>query len=260
LENDRQKKWLSSEVVFEDYFSRQGQAYVDARPPYPVELFEFLSSLCAKREVAWDCATGNGQVAVGLAHHFDKVIATDISQSRIAYAIPGKNIEYRIEPAENSSIPSRTVDLITVGQAAHWLNLHGFYLEARRVAREGALIALFGFRELKVTPLIDRLTNRYLHEVVDGYWTAGKELYDSRYAFLYFPFDELKAPYFKIKVSWTLDQLLRLLDSYSGPQRYLEVHGKPPSLELLEEFKKAWGGEGLTREVIIPLLLRVGRI
>lgn len=248
------------EIVFEDYFSRQGKAYVDARPSYLVELFEFFSSLCAKREVAWDCATGNGQVAAGLAQHFEKVIATDISQSRIAYATPGKNIEYRVEPAENSSIPSGTVGLITAGQAAHWLNLHRFYLEARRVACEGALIALFGFREVKVTPLVDTLTNRYLHEVVDGYWTAGKELYDSRYVSLYFPFEELQAPDFKIKVDWTLDQLLRLLDSYSGPQRYLEVHGKPPSLELLEEFKKAWGSEGLTREIIIPLLLRVGHI
>jgi hypothetical protein len=126
---------------------------------------------------------------------------------------PGKNIKYRVEPAEDSSIPSRTVDLITVGQAAHWLNLHRFYLESRRVAREGALIALFGFRELKVTPLIDRLTNRYIHEIVGGYWPAGKELYDSRYASLYFPFEELQAPDFKIKVDWTLDQLLRLLDS-----------------------------------------------
>ncbi len=246
--------------MFEEYFSRQSRSYLDARPLYPAALFDFLSSLCAKREIAWDCATGNGQAAVGLAECFEKVIATDTSQSQIAHTIPRKNIEYPVAPAENFSIASKTVDLITAGQAAHWLDLNGFYLEARRVACEGALIAIFGFREVIVAPSVDELISHYLHEVVGGYWPAGKELYDSRYASLYFPFQELSAPDFKIEVDWTLDQLLRLFDSYSGPQKYWEVHGKPPSLELLDEFNKAWGGEQLTRKVIIPLLLRVGRI
>jgi hypothetical protein len=246
--------------MFEEYFSRQSQSYLDSRPLYPAAIFELLSSLCAKQEIAWDCATGNGQVAIGLAEHFEKVIATDISQTQITHAIPRKNIEYRVAPGENSPIASKAVDLITVGQSAHWLDLNRFYLEARRVACESALIAIFGFREAIVTPSVDELISLYLHEVVGGYWPAGKELYDSRYTSLYFPFQELPAPDFKIEADWTLDQLLRLLDSYFGPQKYLEVQGKPLSLELLDEFNKAWGGKQLTRKVTIPLLLRVGRI
>lgn len=58
-------------VNFEDHFSNHSQQYAQYRPKYPAELYAFLASLAPARSLAWDCGTGNGQAALGLAKHFD---------------------------------------------------------------------------------------------------------------------------------------------------------------------------------------------
>jgi SAM-dependent methyltransferase len=62
---------------FKDHFSAQAAAYARYRPAYPASLFDFLASCCRDHGLAWDCGTGNGQAALGLApvaqavHWFD---------------------------------------------------------------------------------------------------------------------------------------------------------------------------------------------
>ena len=58
-------------VAFKDHFSGHASAYARYRPDYPSELFDYLATLTPRREVALDCATGNGQAALGLARHYD---------------------------------------------------------------------------------------------------------------------------------------------------------------------------------------------
>ena len=55
---------------FIDHFSGHADAYAAARPHYPDALFDSLAALCARHDLAWDCATGNGQAAAALAPHF----------------------------------------------------------------------------------------------------------------------------------------------------------------------------------------------
>ena len=69
-----------------DHFSGHADRYEAFRPTYPEALFVYLSSLCPLRELAWDCATGNGQAAVALAPYFKTLIATDASQQQIDHA------------------------------------------------------------------------------------------------------------------------------------------------------------------------------
>ncbi|HEY2140100.1 MAG TPA: hypothetical protein VGH00_08465, partial [Chthoniobacterales bacterium] len=64
-------------MEFKDHFSKQAEGYAKFRPRYPQELFRYLATIAPRRELAWDCATGNGQAAVELAEVFDRVIATD---------------------------------------------------------------------------------------------------------------------------------------------------------------------------------------
>ena len=68
---------------FKDHFSGHAVEYAKFRPHYPDELFEYLALISPRHELAWDCATGNGQAAVGLARHFDSVIATDASAQQL---------------------------------------------------------------------------------------------------------------------------------------------------------------------------------
>ena len=90
------------------------------------DLFDYLGSIAPSPQLAWDCGTGNGQAAVGLASVFDRVIASDASEKQIANAQSHETVEYRIAPAHNSGIGSETIDLIMVAQALHWFDLDRF--------------------------------------------------------------------------------------------------------------------------------------
>ena len=99
-------------MSFKDYFSKQAADYAKFRPRYPQKMFEYLGSIVPSRKLAWDCGTGNGQAAMGLAAVFDRVIATDASEKQIANAQSHDRVEYRVAPAENSGLESDTIDLL----------------------------------------------------------------------------------------------------------------------------------------------------
>ena len=109
-------------MSFKDHFSGHAQAYGDARPSYPDELFEFLDSQCEQHDLVWGCATGNGQAAVSLAKIFKRVIATDGSAEQVEQAQQAENIEYRQMTAEQPLLEKNSCDLITVAQALHWFD------------------------------------------------------------------------------------------------------------------------------------------
>src|SRR4029450_7511658 len=93
-------------------FSVGSDAYASGRPRYPTELFAWMASECEKHERAWDCATGNGQAAIGLAPHFDRREATDAGAEQIAHAFPIPNICYSVQPAEKTAFPAASFDLV----------------------------------------------------------------------------------------------------------------------------------------------------
>src|SRR5574341_2011719 len=101
-------------------FARQ---YAESRPKYPAELFSYLAALVDRHHLAWDCATGNGQAALDLVKHFERVIATDVSAEQIRHAVPHPQIEYRVARAEQSGLEDQSVDLVTVASALHWFDL-----------------------------------------------------------------------------------------------------------------------------------------
>src|SRR3546814_429358 len=73
--------------------------YAKYRPAYPAEIFDYLNTLIPSKGTAWDCGTGNGQVARELAKSFDEVYATDISQAQIDRALPAADIHYLVQAA-----------------------------------------------------------------------------------------------------------------------------------------------------------------
>ena len=89
---------------FKDHFSGIAADYGGYRPGYPDELFAWLAEIAPSRRLAWDCATGTGQAAVGLAAHFERVAAIDAAASQVEGAERCGNIDYRIAPAEASGL------------------------------------------------------------------------------------------------------------------------------------------------------------
>src|SRR5688572_4381338 len=140
-----------------DYFTRQAKAYAAFRPTYPKTLYRFIFQHLDKRSCAWDCATGNGQVARYLADHFEKVYATDISPAQLDNAFRARNIFYSVAAAEQAPFDDNQFDLITIAQALHWFSLPDFYNEVKRTGRSGGLIAAWGYSLSRIHPDIDAL-------------------------------------------------------------------------------------------------------
>lgn len=242
---------------FKDHFSKQAADYAIFRPGYPQELFTYLGSVAPSRQLAWDCGTGNGQAAVGLAAMFDCVMATDASEKQIANALPHERVEYRVAPAENSGIESGTIDLIMVAQALHWFDLGRFYAEARRVLRPGGTLAASAYNLLHIESAIDQVVNRYYYEVVGPFWPPERKLVEN-FADVPFPFHEIDPPKIEMTTQWDLDHLLGCLGTWSSTQRFIAAKGSDPLELIADQLSNVWGDAHQTRKVIWPLSLRVG--
>jgi len=79
-----------------DHFSSKSREYSYSRPFYPEDLFKFLYEVTPNKDMAWDCATGNGQVAIGLCRYFKNEIASDASKSQIDNRFHSNNITYEV--------------------------------------------------------------------------------------------------------------------------------------------------------------------
>ena len=240
--------------VPKDNFSIQASAYAMFRPGYPVELYDFILSLTNERDCALDVATGNGQVAAVLAEHFEKVYAIDISEKQIQNSIQKHNIFYSIAPAEHTGFENRQFELITVGQAAHWFRLEEFYTEVQRIIKPGGVLALFGY----TLPVIDDATDAVVMDLYEGllgtYWDPERKLVDARYETLSYPFNKIVPPPFKMEYSWSLDQLLGFLGTWSAVQHYKKKLGTDPMDLITEKLKAAWGDKGI-KKITFPVFL-----
>ncbi len=233
--------------------------YAQSRPRYPDEIYAYLASIAPARSLAWDCGTGNGQAAIGLAKHFDKVHATDASAEQISHAYPHENVSYHAEPAEHVSLDDSSVDLVTVAVAIHWFNFDEFYREVKRVLKPDGILAAWTYNAVEISPEIDALVWQYYRDIVGEYWPERIRYLEERYETIPFPFEEIIPPSFRMEIHWNLIQLAGFLDSWSATQRYKAQKGQHPLALIWEKLAAAWGDEKETRLIRWPLHFQIGR-
>lgn len=241
-------------------YSRVAEFYSIARPGYPEELFEWLASLVERHEVAWDTATGSGQAAVSLAKHFQRVIATDISEEQIVHARTYPRIEYRAASAEASGLADSSVDLIVSAAALHWFDLERFYAEARRVGRPGSVLAAWTNNVAYVEPPFDKVLGPFYRQVVAPYFAPGARLVDDRYETIALPGTPLEAPSYSVVVCWTSAQILEFIRTWSGVQAYKEQTGRDPVAKLAPAIEELCGSTEAVHELRWPLYLKAARL
>lgn len=246
-------------AAFPDHLSSVAAEYARFRPRYPEALIRYVAGVAPGRGLAWDCATGSGQAAVGLAEFFERVVATDAAEKQIAQATAHPRVEYRVAVAEASGLEAGSVDLVTVAQALHWFALEAFYAEVRRVLRPGGVLAVWCYGRFE--PEDGRLRaviERFYHETVGPYWPAERKLVEEGYRSLPFPFDELGPPTFEMGATLTLGEIAGQLGTWSAVKRYREATGGDPIPGLVREIEGT-GVEGPCR-VRWPIAMRVGRV
>lgn len=240
---------------FKDHFSRQSDIYRAARPTYPDDLFVYLVSISPSKKLCWDCGTGNGQAAISLANHFEKVIATDPSEKQIGYSIECENVEYRIASAENSGLENSSVDLITAATAAHWFHHDLFYKEVQRVAKPNAVIALWTYSASDIEPEINKLMEWFMYTFLYDYWPDGRWYVRKNYETLPFPFEQIQTPKFYCKMNWSKTQWLNYVRSWSSYDNYSRIRNEDPLKFLMPQLNLLWNDDE-RREVIWQLHLK----
>lgn len=243
---------------FKDHFSAHADSYAKARPTYPRELFSWLAEQCERRELAWDCATGNGQAAIALAEFFDAVHATDASAAQIGNAFAHERVRYAVAPAEASRLPEASCDLVTVATALHWFDHARFNAEVQRVLKPGGVIAAWAYGLTRVAPEIDAITATFDEAIVGPWWPPERRHVDTRYAGIPFPFTRIAAPEFEMRVEWDRRQFLAYHSTWSSVQRYRKARGHDPLVWLEAELASFWPAAEV-RSVRWPLFMMAGR-
>lgn len=242
-----------------DNFSTHSDKYAKYRPTYPPELFAFLFANVQNKQTAWDCGTGNGQIAFELAKNFEQVFATDISQQQINNALQASNIFYSVQPAEKTTFNEDTFDLIVVAQAIHWFDFDKFYAEVKRTAKHKALLAVVGYGRLQINDPLDKLIADFYKNKIGQYWDKERKLIDESYQTLPFPFEEIQAPNLAITQNWTLEHLIGYLETWSAVKHFIKQNNHNPLDELKKEIEQLWDDE-TAKQVQFPLFLRIGKI
>lgn len=243
-----------------DHFSQQSGLYARYRPRYPDTLFRWLAEQAPAQDCAWDSATGNGQAAIGLARHFDAVIATDLSSRQLAQATPHPAIRYETAPSERAPIEDHSVDLVVVAQALHWFDLPKFYEEVRRVSRDGAVLAVVSYGLFRVAPEIDSLIDHLYAGILGSDWPPERVHVDNAYTDLPFPFPAIPAPRFDLREHWNLDHLLGFLGSWSAVVRHAARTGEDPLAMIEAPLRDAWGPPRERHTIQWPLAVKAARV
>ncbi len=241
-----------------DNFSDGAKEYAQFRPHYPTELFEHILSLVKEKNLAWDCGTGNGQVAGILADHFKNVYATDISRQQLDAALKRPNIHYNVQPAENPIFSAKEFDLITVAQAIHWFRFDAFYTEVKRTLKPGGIFAVLGYGPIKAESRLQDIIDHFYKNIIGPYWDAERRYIDEHYKTIPFPFDEISIPALQMQYQWSFEQLVGYLNTWSAVKHYSKQHHTSPLVLIQDEMKEAWGDLPVIT-FSFPLLARVGR-
>jgi SAM-dependent methyltransferase len=197
---------------------------------------------------------------VPLARRFARVYATDASATQIASAETHERVEYRVAPAQRSGLPDGSADLVTVAQAAHWLDLEAFYEEVRRVARPRAALVLVTYGNPILEGAADAILERFYYETVGPYWPPERRHVEDGYRSLPFPFPEVAPPPIAIEVSWSVDDLAGYVGTWSAVKEAEKVLGRGPYELFQQELRAAWGDPQRRRTVHWPLSMRAGHV
>lgn len=250
---------MVTQAGFKDHFSGNSAAYAKARPSYPEALYDWLADVAPRRGIAWDCGCGAGQASIGLAERFERVIGTDASATQIAEAIPHPKVVYRVATAENSGVDDAKVDLIVVAQALHWFDFDRFYAEVARVARPDGVLAAITYAMFRISPSVDAMIDAFYSGVTGPYWPPERRHVETDYRDIPFPFDRIAAPDFTIAREWRLDQVIAMVDTWSGLKACRKALGRDPLPDLRRNLETVWGDPVAPRPVTWNVKVIAGR-
>jgi SAM-dependent methyltransferase len=194
-----------------------------------------------------------------LARYFERVIATDASAEQIAQAEPDPKVQYRVADSASSGLADNSMDMVTVAQALHWLDLKAFYAEATRVALPGGAVVIWGYGDpiLETEPL-QKTLHAFNRGTIEEFWMPERLILLERYAKIPFPFREIETPQMDLEREWTLSELVGYLRTWSATANYVKQKRIDPIPGIESKLAKDWGEKERRRLIRWPLHIRAG--
>lgn len=240
-----------------DIFSTQANLYARYRPTYPTALYNFIYQRVQHFNTAWDCATGNGQVAAELARRFVHILATDISNKQLDNAVQLPNIAYSMQQAEHTVFEDDAFDLITVGTALHWFKHSTFYAEAKRVLKPNGVLAAWCYGLSEIEPAIDEVFLNFYNNETAPYWEPERTYVDEAYTTIPFDMSNKERVVFTMQQQWTLAHFEGYLNTWSAVQKMKEQLGYNPVDAFVDKLRPLWKEDEI-KTVTFPVPLLIG--
>ncbi len=215
-----------------------------------------LAEHCTQRELAWDAGCGSGQLTIALARHFTRVVGSDPSPSQLANAQRAPSVEYLLASADLPMLDARSVDLAVSAQAAHWFHWPRYVAEVERVTRPGAVVGLVSYGILKLDGEAGELVTRYYKGDVGPHWPAERKHVENGYRELKWPWAEITPPPIDMTASWSREQLIGYVATWSATARMIRAVGPEPYQRLERELTKIWPDDE-RRTIAWPLTVRL---
>jgi SAM-dependent methyltransferase len=161
--------------------------------------------------------------------------------------------------AEALPIAGDSVDLIVVAQALHWFERDAFFAEVQRIAVKGGVLVVWSYGLLSIDPEVDRWVNDLYNNTLRDHWDPARQLVESGYSEIEFPFQAIPTPVFTMTAQWDRAQLLGYLETWSALYHYRHSTGKDPMPALSRHLSQVWTDENALKTIQWPLNLRAFR-
>eukprot|EP00123_Amoebidium_parasiticum_P001570 comp12693_c0_seq2/m.7789 comp12693_c0_seq2/g.7789 ORF comp12693_c0_seq2/g.7789 comp12693_c0_seq2/m.7789 type:complete len:290 (-) comp12693_c0_seq2:400-1269(-) len=248
-----------ADMAAPDLFGRTGQAqnYAIYRPRYTASLLGRIMQTQRedRRDKMVDIACGNGQVLAGLASNFKKAYGYDRSEAQLQHACVLPNVTYGRADALAIPLDDSSVDLVTIGQALHWLPLPAFFSEVKRLLRPGGQLAVLGYGTCSIEGCREAngVFSAY-YRSLSSYWDCNREQLDLGFGQDEFPFEHVQRVWECDVRTMPVGDFGRYLDTWSAYRTWKAKHpGEEDILAAL--LAKLQPLVGPTVEVSFPYFL-----
>lgn len=146
-------------------FGAVAEAYDRYRPEFPAALLDELAVLGRD---ALDIGSGTGKVARALARRGVKVLGVEVDPA-MAEVARGHGVAVEVAKFETWDDAGRTFDVVTCGDAWHWLEPTAAAAKAARVVRPGGALARFFNLQVLDDPVLHALRAVYAEHAPEVY-------------------------------------------------------------------------------------------
>ncbi|KAI4348626.1 hypothetical protein L6164_009330 [Bauhinia variegata] len=261
-----------------ELFVKQAKQYVDSRPSYPPQLFQFIASNTPSHHLAWDVGTGNGQAAQSLSGIYKNLIATDASENQLQFAAKLPNVRYQHTPSPSTMslaelaekvAPESSLDLVTVAQALHWFDLPTFYQQVKWVLKKPrGVIAAWCYNWPRISDAVNSVSDQFYAVDLMPHWDPARRLVENDYRDIDFPFEPVDGVDHTGPFEFVSEKVMDLEDFFTyirSGSAYQTAKEKGVELlgdDVVEKFMQAWNEDGCCSQRVakFPVYLRIGRV